>query len=198
MGTIDYAGDPRSFLMHIGNKNSGRYPRGSGDRPFQHIGSYFGKRKYQNPDGTLTPAGQARFESEKRKNALKKKENRVKDEEDLKDPSRWAQEDAEAAVNTSKATENLIQVMESTHEKLKSEQPRKKYNLESMSDDELRKQINRMQMESQFEKLMNEREPNKISKGTEFYEKFLKRAGSIAATTTSALTLALAIKKLAM
>lgn len=26
-----------SVLAHIGNENSGRYPRGSGDRPYQHV-----------------------------------------------------------------------------------------------------------------------------------------------------------------
>lgn len=197
MTKLDYTGDPRSVLMHEGNKNSGRYPRGSGERPFQHIGRHFGKRKYQNPDGTLTPAGQARFEAEKRKNALKKKENRVKDEDDLKDPARWVQEDAEAAVNTSKATENLIQVLGDVHKKLDTPASPRKFDLTSMTDDDLRKRINRMQMEAQFEKLMNEREPSKISKGKAFYEKTLRTAGSAMAVTTSALTLALAIKKLA-
>ena len=28
------------FLKHFGNKNSGRYPRGSGDRPYQHEGRH--------------------------------------------------------------------------------------------------------------------------------------------------------------
>ena len=27
-----------NYLIHFGNKNSGRYPRGSGDRPHQHDG----------------------------------------------------------------------------------------------------------------------------------------------------------------
>ena len=31
------------FLKHFGNKNSGRYPRGSGDRPYQHDGRHMRK-----------------------------------------------------------------------------------------------------------------------------------------------------------
>lgn len=29
---------PENYLIHFGNKNSGRYPRGSGERPHQHDG----------------------------------------------------------------------------------------------------------------------------------------------------------------
>lgn len=28
----------QNYLMHFGNKNSGRYPRGSGENPHQHDG----------------------------------------------------------------------------------------------------------------------------------------------------------------
>lgn len=36
-----------NYLMHFGNKNSGRYPRGSGERPHQHDGlrARIGKKK---------------------------------------------------------------------------------------------------------------------------------------------------------
>ena len=35
-----------NYLMHYGNKNSGRYPRGSGDRPYQHDPKKL--KKYEN------------------------------------------------------------------------------------------------------------------------------------------------------
>ena len=34
----------KDYLQHEGNENSGRYPRGSGDRPYQHTGNGFSKR----------------------------------------------------------------------------------------------------------------------------------------------------------
>lgn len=42
--------DNRDFLMHIGNRNSGRYKRGSGKRPYQHeiLGGLLGRSKKKN------------------------------------------------------------------------------------------------------------------------------------------------------
>lgn len=46
-----------NYLMHYGTpKHSGRYPWGSGERPYQH-GGKIGFRKYQNRDGSLTLEG---------------------------------------------------------------------------------------------------------------------------------------------
>lgn len=191
MEYLDYTGDPRAFLIHEGNKNSGRYPRGSGDRPFQHVGGHFGKRKYQNPDGTLTAKGMERFESEKRRNALKKKDNRVKDEDDLRDPDRWVTEDMESAVNASKAAEGLVGELQKLELKR-----RPKIDLSSMTDQELRDRINRMNMEAQYERLAAERDPSPVSKGREYIREALQTAGTVLSVGTSALTLALAIKKL--
>jgi hypothetical protein len=197
MGILDYTGDPRAVLMHEGNENSGRYPRGSGDRPFQHVGLRFGKRKYQNPDGTLTPAGQARFESERKKNAIKKKDNRVKDEEDLIDPSRWVQEDAESAINASKASENLIQTISNIRNKrLERAVEPIDIDLSGVEDDELRKQVNRMQLENQYARLYTEKMQAEAMKGRQYLDRVLEVAGSVLAISTSALTLSLAIKKL--
>ena len=56
-------------------------------------GMKWGVRRYQNKDGTLTAAGEKRYDRDKRENAAKKKENRI----DLSnpDPKRWAKEDLE-------------------------------------------------------------------------------------------------------
>lgn len=193
---IDYVGDPRSFLIHEGNRNSGRYPRGSGERPFQHVGRAFSKRKYQNPDGTLTQAGEERFAAEKRKNALKKKDSRVQDEENLRDPDKWIQDDVEAMKDTSESAEKLVRTIGDVSEKLAPKPKQRRFDLSSMTDDELRKRINRMQMEEQYTRLVNEREPSPVSRGRQFLSNALSIAGSTLAVSTSALTLALAIKKL--
>lgn len=45
------------YLMHVGNKNSGRYPRGSGDRPYQHDGRIIkkGTKVYRLADSKDDP-----------------------------------------------------------------------------------------------------------------------------------------------
>ena len=50
-------------LYHYGTpRHSGRYPYGSGKRPYQGIlGMKWGVRRYQNEDGSLTPEGERRY-----------------------------------------------------------------------------------------------------------------------------------------
>ena len=50
-------------LYHYGTpRHSGRYPYGSGKRPYQGVlGMKWGVRRYQNEDGTLTPEGERRY-----------------------------------------------------------------------------------------------------------------------------------------
>ena len=56
------------FLKHFGNKNSGRYPRGSGDRPYQHDGrhmrrnSTFRSRRSMTDDELMAAINRARKE----------------------------------------------------------------------------------------------------------------------------------------
>lgn len=190
---MDKYTDPRLVLIHEGNKNSGRYPRGSGARPYQHEGLRFGKKKYVNDDGTLTPKGEARFELEKKRNAIKKKDNRVKDVEDLRDPDRWSKEDTERGKSVVDASSNLVKELRNIESSIKPKS--QKFDLSEMTDADLRQQINRMQMEEQFSRLMNNREPE-ITRGREFLRETLDIAGKTLAVTSSALGIALAMKQL--
>lgn len=52
------------------------------------IGMKWGVRRYQNKDGSLTSAGQKRYDRDQRENAAKKKENRI--DVSTPDPKRWA------------------------------------------------------------------------------------------------------------
>lgn len=194
MELLDYRNDPRSILIHEGNENSGRYPRGSGERPYQHTGHRFGKAKYQNPDGSLTAKGKARFEAEKRKNALKKKENRVKDLDDLKDPARWSREDTENRKGIVDASSKLVSELQKLESK-SGKKKQKKYDLANMSDSDLRAIINRMQMEDQYSRLMSDRDTD-VSKGKVTVHDILDVAGDALAVGSSAIAIALAIKQL--
>lgn len=66
-------------------------------------------------------------------------------------------------------------------------------NLSSMTDQELRQQINRELLERQYNDVFNQK---KVSRGREFATNMLETTGSVLAVTSSALGIALAIKEL--
>ena len=175
MKSLDYEGDPRSVLMHYGV-----------------MGMRWGVRRYQNPDGSLTAEGQRRYDAELRRDSQKKKENRAKDPADLRDPDKWVKEDIQNTKNVADASEKFIRDLQDANRPTYKD---KKFNLSSMSDDDLRKRIQRMQMEEQYSRLMNNK-GREISKGRAFIDNTLKYAGSLVALTSSSLAIALAIKNL--
>lgn len=62
---------------------------------------------------------------------------------------------------------------------------KKKPSVKEMSDDELRKVVNRLQMERQYSQLSE----SSVSKGKEYAQKIVKAGTTVAAVTTTALTL---------
>ncbi|MDD2298541.1 MAG: hypothetical protein WDA37_00100 [Dysgonamonadaceae bacterium] len=60
-----------------------------------------------------------------------------------------------------------------------------KKNVKEMSDDELRKVVNRLQLERQYSQLSD----SSVSKGKEYVQKVIKTGTTVAAVTTTALTL---------
>jgi hypothetical protein len=98
------------------------------------LGMKWGVRRYQNKDGTLTPAGKKR---------------------------------RELANKTEKAA------------------AKKKPSVKEMSDDELRKVVNRLQLERQYSQLSE----SSVSKGKEYAQKLFKAGTTVAAVTTTALTI---------
>lgn len=65
--------------------------------------------------------------------------------------------------------------------------------LSSMTDQELRQQINRELLERQYNDVFNQK---KVSRGREFATNMLETTGGVLAVTSSALGIALAIKEL--
>ena len=70
------------------------------------LGQKWGVRRYQNKDGTLTAAGQKRYDRDVRENKAKKKENRI-DVSDP-DPKRWAKEDLERTKRTVESSSDFL------------------------------------------------------------------------------------------
>ena len=60
-----------------------------------------------------------------------------------------------------------------------------KKNVKDMSDDELRRTVNRLQMEKQYSQLSS----SNVSKGREYASKIIKAGTTVAAVTTTAITL---------
>ena len=153
------------------------------------LGMKWGKRRYQNKDGSLTKAGQLRYERDQRENAGKKKGNRV----GQADPNRWVKEDLERSKRLSDASSTMVNDLKNINSNSVRSGKKKKMDLSSMSDKELRDKINRAHLERQYDDLFN---PKKVSKGRQVVSSVLETGGSVLAITGSALGIALAIKEL--
>ena len=152
-------------------------------------GMKWGVRRYQNPDGSLTPAGQKRYARDQRENAGKKKGNKV----GAADPNRWVKEDLRRSKGLTDAGRNMTNDLKRTMESSDRNKPAPKMDLSSMSDQEMRNAINRALLEKQYNDIFN---PKKESKGREFVSRTLESAGNVLAVTGSALSIASAIKEL--
>lgn len=152
-------------------------------------GMKWGVRRYQNTDGTLTPAGQKRYERDQRENAGKKKGNKV----GAADPDRWVKEDMERSKKLTDASSHMTNELKKINDSAVKNTPKTKMDLSNMSDKELRDQINRAFLEKQYNDMFA---PQTTSKGREYAGKVLETAGSVLAVTSSALGIALAIKEL--
>ena len=157
-------------------------------------GMKWGERRYQNKDGSLTVAGQRRYDRDVAANAKRKKDKRLP-EEGLKDPKRWAREDNERTKGLVDATSRLNNDLKNANRESlnRAKNNRPKMDLSNMTDKETRDQINRAILERQYNDMFA---PQKVSKGREFVSDALEIAGSTLAITSSALAIALAIKDL--
>ena len=152
-------------------------------------GMKWGVRRYQNKDGTLTKAGQKRYERDQRENSGKKKGNKV----GQADPSRWVKEDMERTKRLADSSKQLTNELSNINNKAIKNTPKNRMDLSNMTDQELRNQINRELLERQYNDVFN---PPQVSKGREYAGQILESAGSVLAVTGSALMVALSIKEL--
>lgn len=154
-------------------------------------GQRWGVRRYQNKDGTLTKEGKERYDRDVRENLSKKKENRI--DTSKPDPDRWVTEDLNRTKELVDKSSDLVKQVNNFN---KTRTKRSNLDLSNMSDQELREKINRMQLESQYNRLYSEINPPTVSKGRKYVDAVLSASGTVLGLTGSALTIALAIKKL--
>lgn len=182
------------FLIHEGKpRRSGRYPWGSGDRPFQSL--KIGTQKYQNKDGSLTPAGEKRYAKEKYKNSLQKQKNQLSDE-GVRDVDRWVKDDLEKAHRVVKTGSDTVRELQRMERETSPKPKKERMDLTNMTDQELRQRINRELTERQYNDLFGKTSEPKISKGRKYLRETLDIAGGVLAVGASSLSIALAIKEL--
>jgi hypothetical protein len=158
------------------------------------LGQKWGVRRYQNADGTLTAAGQKRYDRDIQENKAKKKDNRI--DTSSPDPKRWAKEDTERQKKIVDTSSSLVKEMQNIERSSRPTTTQIKMDLSNMSDKEMRDKINRELLERQYNNLFAEVSQPTVSKGREIVNSTLSTAGTALAITSSALGIALAIKEL--
>ena len=141
-------------------------------------GMKWGVRRYQNEDGSLTPAGKLRYGVSK---ALSPSIPQGKGKPSTSVAKITTREASNAVNSAQSISSNAERLRRSNH----------KEDLSRMSDDELRKRINRLQLESQYESL-NDRN---TQAGYEKTQAILGIVGGTLAIATSAITIGEAIQK---
>lgn len=167
------------------------------------LGMKWGVRRYQNKDGTYTNAGRKRYERDAREKEFNRydestgkyyKQSKKNGRSDLEfDAHRYAKEDAERSKRLVDSSRNLSNDLKRTVDTSTRNRKVPKMDLSTMSDKEMRDQINRAYLEKQYDELFN---PKREAKGREFASRTLETAGNVLAITSSALGIALAIKEL--
>ena len=160
------------------------------------IGMRWGVRRFQNRDGTSTPAGRRRRRQaeptvEEKQQAIKeaginKAYKKVMFENSKTKAAKDIVDDSSKLVNQAKQMSDGY---------LKNSAKKEKLDLSKMSDKEMREKINRELLERQYNSLFAE-EKSTASKGAEALNKTLTIASSVLAAGSTALGIALSIKQL--
>jgi hypothetical protein len=157
-------------------------------------GMKWGVRRYQNKDGSLTPAGQKRYDRDIRENNAKKKDNRINI--DGPDASRWVKEDTSRAKSVVDSSSGMVRELKNIERSTRSTPKKQKMDLSDMTDQQLRDRINRANLEKQYNDLFGQVEAPKVSKGRQYASDILETTGTVLTIGSSALAIALAIKEL--
>ena len=149
-------------------------------------GMKWGRRRYQNADGSLTAAGKKRYDRDISGLSNNKKKQYTAD------PDKWVKEDLERPKKVVDASSHMTGELDKINRS--GSKPKKtRMDLLNMTDQQMRDRINRAMLEKQYNDMFA---PQKVSRGKEIASGLLSAAGSALAVTSSALGIALAIKEL--
>lgn len=150
-------------------------------------GMKWGVRRYQNKDGTLTPAGKKRAARDMSELSNKKKKSYQPNAD------KWVKDDLSRSRRLVDESATLTNKLRTANESSIRKQPKTKMDLSQMSDKEMRDQINRALLEKQYNDMFA---PQTTNRGRERANDILETAGTVLAIGSSALGIALAIKEL--
>lgn len=151
-------------------------------------GQKWGRRRYQNADGSLTPAGKQRYGSAENFNK----------QYDTQQKAVIA--GTKKAVDGAKEINRASREMYDEHTKKQQKKADKaveeavRERARKMSDQELRAAVNRLNMEENYTRMMQNRE--RIDVGKSKASKFMDHTATALTVTSTALSIALAIKEL--
>ena len=152
-------------------------------------GQKWGVRRYQNADGSLTPAGIKRYRDEagdiERRLNTNKREMTVDDYQN-------------AIKKTKSVGEGIDSVRKFNDDGKKLKDPamerRIRKSTEQMSDKELQQRVQRLNMEDNYTRMMMHREH--LQQGEDYVNKMLDVSATVVRGATTALTIALLIKQM--
>lgn len=140
-------------------------------------GMKWGERRFQKKDGSLTPAGKKRY-SEAMDKAFSQTIKGGKDKPNISPAE--------------KVTKESGRILDETTKILDTAARRKKVDTQSLTDQELRDRVNRMNLERQYSMLKQEQ----VSTGLSYTKDILNVIGSVVGIAGSAAAIASTIKTL--
>ena len=152
-------------------------------------GQKWGVRRYQNSDGSLTPAGIKRYRDEA--GDIDRRLNTNKRE--------MTADDYQNAIKKTKSVgEGIDSVRKFNDDGKKLKDPamerRIRKSTEQMSDKELQQRVQRLNMEDNYTRMMMHREH--LQQGEDYVNKMLDVSATVVRGATTALTIALLVKQL--
>ena len=166
------------------------------------LGMKWGVRRYQNKDGTLTTAGEKRYNKEMEKLKTEKKilTNKQKTADKLakmESMKKEIEEQKRAMKDKSKIGNDDIDVKNennSRHGESSNSVSRHK-SAKKMTDEELNAAINRLQLEQRYNQLTAPANEEKESKGKKWAMDILEKSGTNIATQTMTYVMGTAVNK---
>lgn len=131
-------------------------------------GMKWGVRRYENPDGTLTELGKARYGSKAKNDPANK--GYYRDVEASQDAQQLSRAAKGGSQSTSAASNIARRSIERERARAKS-----RIDLSSMSDEEIRRRVNRMNLERQYKDLMT----SDVGAGKAAVRDFLDTVGDV-------------------
>lgn len=177
-------------------------------------GMRWGVRRYQNSDGSLTSAGKKRYGSDVKDEPSHEDHNKAYTGKQAKNMSDDELKTAVTRMNLEKQykefqpkepnkLESTKKAVDATTDLLNRAKKiendtryskKERLDLQDKTDKELRDRINRELLERQYNDMFSK--PESVSKGRQYVSNLLEYAGPVLAATSSALTIAIAIKEL--